>query len=102
MTQFKLPDDPAIAFVASPTPEAQESLVRFASRYGNAPKADADIIVALGGDGLMLRALHEFMDTGTPIYGMNRGSVGFLMNDYAEDCLIERLKVAEETVIHPL
>ena len=102
MTQFRLPDDPSIAFVASPTPEAQASLVRFAKRYGNAPKTDADAIVALGGDGLMLRTLHEFMDSGKPIYGMNRGSVGFLMNDYAEEGLIERLRAAEETVIHPL
>ena len=59
-------------------------------------------MVALGGDGLMLQALHRFVSTGTPIYGMNRGTVGFLMNDYAADGLPERLEAAELTTIHPL
>ena len=60
------------------------------------------MVVALGGDGLMLQTLHRFMHTGTPIYGMNCGSVGFLMNDFAEDDLLDRLAVAEPTIIHPL
>ena len=59
-------------------------------------------MVALGGDGHMLQALHRFVSTGTPIYGMNRGTVGFLMNDYAGDGLMERLAAAELTTIHPL
>jgi NAD+ kinase len=98
------PDQPykRIAFVASPIPEAQEGLKRLASRYGNADPDAADVIVALGGDGLMLQTLHAFMRSGKPIYGMHRGTVGFLMNDFAEDALSERLNAAQMTVIHPL
>ncbi len=91
-----------IALVASPTPEAQEALAQLVARYGNAPTAEADAIVALGGDGLMLQTLHDHMRTGVPIYGMNRGSVGFLMNEYRIDGLIERLAQAERSLIHPL
>lgn len=91
-----------IAFVASPTEEAEAACKRLNARYhGVAPK-EADVIVALGGDGLMLQTLHEFMNTGTPIYGMHRGSVGFLMNEFREDDLLERLSAAERTTIHPL
>src|SRR5262249_54097280 len=68
-----------IAFVASPIPEARDALERLADRYGNVAAKDADVIVALGGDGLMLQTLHRFMKTGKPIYGMHRGTVGFLM-----------------------
>ena len=92
----------AISFVASETPEAEAALVKLAERYGNADPAKADVIVALGGDGLMLQTLHRFLGTGTPIYGMNRGSVGFLMNEFREDGLIERLRAAERSLIHPL
>lgn len=91
-----------IAFIASPHEEAQEALERLSARYGNAPVEDADVIVALGGDGLMLQTLHDQIGSGKPIYGMNRGSVGFLMNDYAEDDLPARLEAAELTTIHPL
>jgi NAD+ kinase len=91
-----------IAFTASERPEAQEGLARLAARYGNAPMAEADVIVALGGDGFMLETFHEHMDAGLPIYGMNRGSVGFLMNDYAEYGLLERIAAAEKATIHPL
>ncbi len=91
-----------IAFVASPIPEAQEALKRLAARYGNIPAKDADVIVALGGDGLMLQTLHQFMKTGKPIYGMHRGTVGFLMNEYSPDDLPERLAKAQVTMIHPL
>lgn len=91
-----------IAFVASQSPEAQEALARLAARYGNHPAESADVIVALGGDGLMLQTLHAFMTAGKPIYGMHRGTIGFLMNDFAEDALAERLAAAETTVIHPL
>ena len=91
-----------IAFVASDNPEAQQALARLTELYGNVPPETADAIVALGGDGLMLQTLHRFMNDCIPIYGMNRGSVGFLMNEYREDGLIERLEGAEITCIHPL
>jgi NAD+ kinase len=91
-----------IAFVASPSPEAQQALARLTQRYGNADAAKADIIVALGGDGLMLQTLHRHMRSGTPIYGMHRGTVGFLMNEFDEDDLHRRLAAAQVTVIHPL
>jgi NAD+ kinase len=91
-----------IAFVAAGTPEAREAYDRLEKRYGNADPKGADVIVALGGDGLMLQTLHRFMNTGKPIYGMHRGTVGFLMNEYAEGGLVERLAAAKETIIHPL
>jgi NAD+ kinase len=91
-----------LAFVASERPEAQAARADLAGRYGDAPEADADVIVALGGDGFMLETLHRTLSTRKPIYGMNRGSVGFLMNDYAENGLIERIRAAERAVIHPL
>jgi NAD+ kinase len=92
----------SIAFVASDMPEARSALEKLSARYGNAPVEKADIIVALGGDGLMLQTLHRHMHDGVPIYGMNRGSVGFLTNDYSEENLIERLASAETSTIHPL
>jgi NAD+ kinase len=91
-----------IAFVASPIPEAQDAHRRLAQRYGDADPATADVIVALGGDGLMLQTLHRFMKSGKPIYGMHRGTVGFLMNDFSEENLGERLHAAQTTLIHPL
>jgi len=91
-----------IAFVASPSLEAEDALARLAARYGNVEPQVADVVVALGGDGLMLQTLHRLMSTGKPIYGMHRGTVGFLMNDFQEDALRERLAAAEITVIHPL
>jgi NAD+ kinase len=91
-----------IAFVASDGPEALRAQRRLAKRYGNARPETADVIVALGGDGLMLATLQRFMDSGKPIYGMHRGTVGFLMNDFSEDKLNERLAAADITVIHPL
>jgi len=95
-------DAPTIAFVASPTDEAQDALAQLQSEYGDRDAAEADVIVALGGDGLMLQALHRFVNTGKPIYGMNRGSVGFLMNEFRGEHLPERLAKAEVTAIHPL
>jgi NAD+ kinase len=91
-----------IAFVASEVPEARAALDRLARLYGNAPTEEADAIVALGGDGLMLQTLHRHMHDRIPIYGMNRGSVGFLTNDYHEDDLKGRLARAEVSIIHPL
>jgi len=91
-----------IAFTASERPEAQEGRARLAARYGDAPIAEADVIVALGGDGFMLETFHANMDAHLPVYGMNRGSVGFLMNDYAEEGLVERIAAAEKATIHPL
>ncbi len=95
-------DAPRLAFVASDRPEAQQALVRLRALYGETPVVDADVVVALGGDGFMLETLHRALPGATPIYGMNRGSVGFLMNDYQEDGLLERIAAAERTIIHPL
>jgi len=91
-----------ICFVSSETDEALTAAQRLRERYGNVAADKADAIVALGGDGLMLQTLHAHMDNAIPIYGMNRGSVGFLMNEYAEDSLEERLSKAKINVIHPL
>ncbi len=91
-----------IAFVASDTPEAADARTRLTQRYGDMPPENADVIVALGGDGLMLQTLHKFMTAGKPIYGMHRGTVGFLMNDFHEENLVARLGAAETAVIHPL
>ena len=91
-----------IAFVAATTPEAHEAYDRLSERYGNVEPRDAEVIVALGGDGLMLQTLHKFMTSGKPIYGMHRGTVGFLMNEFAETGLRQRLMDARRTVIHPL
>lgn len=91
-----------IAFVASETEEAQEALRKLTKRYGNAAVDKVDAVVALGGDGLMLQTMHRHLNSRVPIYGMNRGSVGFLLNDYRETGLKERLAKAEITIIHPL
>ncbi|PZU90861.1 MAG: NAD kinase [Chelatococcus sp.] len=92
----------AISFVASETPEAQAALDKLVDRYGNADPTSADVVVALGGDGLMLQTLHRFLGSGKPIYGMNRGSVGFLMNEFRERGLRKRLEAAQRSVVHPL
>jgi NAD+ kinase len=91
-----------IAFVAGQTAEAREALTRLTALYGDCKLKQADVIVALGGDGLMLQTLHKLMHSGKPIYGMHRGTVGFLMNDFAVDGLRERLSDAKNTIIHPL
>jgi NAD+ kinase len=91
-----------IAFVTSDTPEAHAAGEQLSQAYGDVAPEAADCIVALGGDGLMLQTLHRFMGTGKPIYGMNRGSVGFLMNEYHSDGLLDRLDRAERSVVHPL
>jgi NAD+ kinase len=91
-----------LAFHASDRPEAQVARAALAARYGDAPEAEADAVVALGGDGFMLETLHRTIASRKPVYGMNRGSVGFLMNDYNEENLTERIAAAEQAVIHPL
>lgn len=92
----------ALHFVAAETAEAQAALDELCSRYGNTAPGKAEVIVALGGDGFMLQTLHTFLGNGKPIYGMHLGSVGFLMNEYREDGLMERLDRAEPAQIHPL
>jgi NAD+ kinase len=91
-----------IAFVASAGVEAQEALAQLVAAYGNHDPSAADVIVALGGDGLMLQTLHQHMHSGKPIYGMHRGTVGFLMNEFSTHHLHERLAAARETLINPL
>jgi NAD+ kinase len=91
-----------IAFMASPAPVAQTARATLIGRYGDVAPGQADVIVALGGDGFMLRTLHGTQDLPAPVYGMNRGTIGFLMNEYSESDLIDRLNVAEEEVINPL
>lgn len=93
-----------IAFAASPTALATQSLTRLIERYGNHDLASAEVIVCLGGDGFLLEMLHSLLDRGshTPVYGMNCGSVGFLMNAYAEELLKERLANAQGAILHPL
>jgi NAD+ kinase len=91
-----------LAFTASARPEAQEALRRLRHVYGEAGEGEADVIVALGGDGHMLDTLRRRLKDKRPVYGMNRGTVGFLMNDYNEDGLVERLAQAESVRIRPL
>jgi len=93
---------PRLHFVASDRPEAQDACARLAARYGQASQNDAEVIVALGGDGFMLETMHSNLQLRKPVYGMNRGSVGFLMNDHDEDDLPERIFEADRTIIHPL
>ncbi|WP_421759709.1 NAD kinase [Devosia sp.] len=91
-----------ISFVSSGTPEADAAAEALRQRYGNVPFADAGVVVALGGDGLMLQTLHRKMGQDVPVYGMNFGSVGFLMNDYSAEDLVARLAAAKPTHIYPL
>ena len=92
----------AICFLSSGAQEADEAREKLVERYGNCEPAEADVIVALGGDGLMLQTLHQLMNAPKPIYGMNRGSVGFLMNEYHDRGLRKRLETARLSIIHPL
>jgi len=95
-------EHPRIAFVASAAPVAQTARAALIQRYGNVEAERAEVIVALGGDGFMLQTLHATRDIDAPVYGMNRGTVGFLMNEYSETDLVERLAAAEKAVINPL
>ncbi len=91
-----------ICFRASRSPAAQASITAMEKRYGNTDASNAEVIVALGGDGFMLSTLHDTQELNVPVYGMHRGTVGFLMNNYSEDGLIDRLSRAEETITNPL
>lgn len=102
MNPQTLSNPPLLNFMASSRPDARDARKRLQERYGNVRAEDAEIVVALGGDGMMLEALHSVMDTGTPVYGINYGSVGFLMNDPAESDLLDHLRRSERTSIHPL
>ncbi|MBX9403302.1 NAD kinase [Lysobacter sp. BMK333-48F3] len=95
---------PRIAFLASHTDDAQRALAVLSQRHGQHEPGDADVLVALGGDGFMLQTLHRHGALGKPVYGMKLGTVGFLMNQYADagDGLLERLAVAEPAVLRPL
>ncbi|MDH6232942.1 NAD+ kinase [Mesorhizobium soli] len=90
------------AVVSSGAPDAEEAAARLVARYGNSPVDEADIIVALGGDGFLLQTLRETMGSGKQVYGMNRGTVGFLMNEFQENGLRERLHAAVAETIRPL
>lgn len=91
-----------IAFTASQAEVAQTARAALITRYGNADPAEAEVIVALGGDGFMLQTLHDVQPLGKPVYGMNRGTIGFLMNTYSETDLRDRLAAAEEADLNPL
>ncbi|MBX2855312.1 MAG: NAD kinase [Rhodobacteraceae bacterium] len=91
-----------ITFAASEVDSAQEALQDLRERYGDVPAEEATAVVALGGDGFLLQTLHRFMSLDLPVFGMNRGSVGFLMNDYALERLPERLRAAKKAKITPL
>ena len=91
-----------IAFVASPAPIATEAREKLIARYGECPLPQAAVVVALGGDGFMLETIHQVLALNVPVYGMNRGSVGFLMNTYSEDDLPGRLSRAQAAELHPL
>tara|TARA_E500000331_G_scaffold332077_1_gene354973 strand:+ start:122 stop:772 length:651 start_codon:yes stop_codon:yes gene_type:complete len=91
-----------IAFVASTTPEAMKSIKILQRKYSSVSPSKADVIIALGGDGTILETLHRYLKKKVPIYGMNRGHIGFLMNEYSEKNLLERLDRANPTKLFPL
>jgi NAD+ kinase len=93
---------PRIACVASSAAPARAAQTDLATRYDLVDPGDCDVIVALGGDGLLLHTIHEHLQLGRPIFGMNRGTVGFLMNQYRPDGLLERVGAATPITIHPL
>jgi len=97
-----LPAEPKIAFLASSAPEAQSALAELTSRHPQHRPEDADVICALGGDGFMLQSLHQYADRGLPVFGMKLGAVGFLMNQYRAEDLLDRLRAAEPAVLRPL
>jgi len=96
------PSSLALAFVSAETEDAAAAAARLSALYGQERPENADVIVALGGDGFMLQTLREMMGAGKQIYGMNRGTVGFLMNEYREEGLRERISEAIAETIRPL
>ena len=95
-------DRKRIAFLASTAELAQSARNTFVHQFGDCDSSEADVIVALGGDGFMLQTLHLTQHLNVPVYGMNRGTVGFLMNEFSQDNLEQRLSATEEAVINPL
>lgn len=93
---------PSVHFLASQSPASQQALLNMTERYGNTPLETADVVVAIGGDGFMLRTLHRLTALSPPVYGMKTGNVGFLMNRFEPDGLIERLGEAMQVSLHPL
>ena len=93
---------PRLAFLAAPTPEAQGAREALVALHGDVPPAEADVLVALGGDGFMLQTLHRHATLCKPVYGMKLGTVGFLMNHQRMESLVERLHAAEPAVLRPL
>jgi NAD+ kinase len=91
-----------VSFVSSGTPDAELALRELRQRYGDVGFEAAEVIVALGGDGLMLQTLHRVMERGVPVYGMNVGTIGFLMNEYETEGVMGRLEAAKPTHIYPL
>jgi len=97
-----VPAEPKIAFLASSAPEAQAALAELTSTHAHHQPEDADVICALGGDGFMLQTLHQYAESGLPVFGMKLGAVGFLMNQYRAEDLLDRLRAAEPAVLRPL
>ena len=93
---------PRIACVDSGSDRGRASRDELAARYDFVPPEESDVIVALGGDGLVLRVVHQYLELGRPIFGMNRGTVGFLLNAYRPNMLTERIQMAKEVTLHPL
>ncbi|HXV73724.1 MAG TPA: NAD kinase [Sphingomonadales bacterium] len=94
--------NPKIAIIASKSKDAQKAKTELENVYPTVPEVRADALVALGGDGFMLETLHRFTGNPKPIFGMNRGTIGFLMNEYRKGGLVQRLKKAKEHTLHPL
>lgn len=97
-----MPKLPKISFLAMDSAEAQRAYSALVKKYGNAEFSDAEVVVALGGDGFMLQTLHKALERNLPVFGLNFGSVGFLMNDYKEDNLLSRITNAQKISLHPL
>lgn len=91
-----------LAFLSSDTPEAETAFNRLSEKYGNHPVEDADCVVALGGDGFLLRVFHDILNRNIPVYGMNCGSLGFLLNEYNSEDLLQRINNSQAVRIGAL
>lgn len=96
------PEIRRIACVASDAPKAQEGLAILKEHHPLVPLEEADVLVVLGGDGFMLQTMHKYMDVGLPFYGMNRGTIGFLLNQFEPNGLMQRLNATQKHILHPL